>query len=212
MNFVRTARGQAPDLVDTWMVTFTDLLTLLVTLFVLFISMSSIRQGLVQDGTNPEWEVDGTRVTESEGAVAGRMPSDVHTLRVGEEGARMEQFRTGLARAGVFGGFHLTYDDRGLVLVPGAALLAGADADGNDQLAALAAFVNESGRSFEVSAVASEAGSWQSAEATAKRIAALLVAVGVEPDGVVPVARLVPLTESVDGETIEGGIELIFAD
>ena len=51
----RNARSESPAMVDAWVVTFTDLLTLLVTLFVLLISMSTFRQGYVAGAPNVDW-------------------------------------------------------------------------------------------------------------------------------------------------------------
>lgn len=205
---------QEPDLVDSWKVTFTDLLTLLVTLFVMLISMSTLRQGVVDGGPNPEWTVNGNSYAVTPGAVQGRADRAESAAGIGEIGARMAQLRLGLARAGLAAGYELSFDRRGIALEFSLPLLAGSrlGRDGRTLLGGLAAYLSQSGQAVEVVAVAgtTRAGSWRTAASEAERVATLLNEVGAPASQVVPVARALPFIEPVEGEGADGAGRVLF--
>lgn len=217
-RFTRHARRESPAMVDAWVVTFTDLLTLLVTLFVLLISMSNFRQGYIEGGPNPDWSKGRSHVPPGPAGDVADVPEAERALTgIGEAGARAEQARLALARAGLEGGYGLSFDVRGMVLRFSAPLLAGGavTSDGRHRLTRLAAYLNQAGRRVEVTAHAGGRGAagFAVAAEAADRVAAALIAGGASASQVVPVARTRPYGEAVDGETDRDGVVIfVFGD
>lgn len=209
------ARRESPAMVDAWVVTFTDLLTLLVTLFVLLISMSTFRQGYVTGGPNLDWAAGRSHIPPGPaGDVVDVPAAERFLIGIGAAGARVEQTRLALARAGLEGGYGLTVHARGLGLRFTVPLLAGADVtpDGRRRLGHLAAYLARSGRRVEVTAHAGGRGpaGFALAARRAGAVAAALVAAGATADQVVPVARTRPYGEPVEGEGEERDGLVIF--
>jgi hypothetical protein len=220
-------RWESPALVDAWLVTFTDLLTLLVTLFVLFLSMSAFRQGFVVGGPNP-LQSEGTAHTPGAPGDLLYVPEpDIPVAGIGEAGARAEQVRRVLSRLGLKGGYGIFFDGRGMVLrftdpiVRGDGLAP----DGPERLASLAAYLTETGRRVEVTAHAGGRGpdGLKLAARWAEQVAAELVAGGTAPAQVVPVARTRPYADPLDaggpvggervaGDDLDGVVIFVFGD
>jgi hypothetical protein len=205
--------------VDAWAVTFTDLLTLLVTLFVLFISMAALREGFVQAGPNPNWAEGTARTPLSGGDLHGRPDTGPQVPGIGEAGARVQHMRKALARSGLSGGYGLYFDDRGMVLRffdP----LVGDDGrvtpDGGRRLQGLSAYVTESGRKVEVTAHAGGRGllGFDVAAKRAGAVARAMVADGAPGGLVIPVARTAPFGAlGVEGEADRDGLVIfVFGD
>lgn len=218
-RFTRHARRESPAMVDAWVVTFTDLLTLLVTLFVLLISMSTFRQGYVAGGPNVDWSLGRVHTPPGPAGDVADVPATERALTgIGEAGARVEQARLALSRAGLDGGYRLTFDARGMVLRFGAPLLAGTTVtdDGRRRLTRLAAYLNQSGRRVEVTAHAGGRGlaGFALAARRADAVAGSLVSGGAPPAQVVPVARTRPYGRPVEGETdgTDGVVIFVFGD
>lgn len=215
-------RWESPALVDAWMVTFTDLLTLLVTLFVLFLSMSAFRQGNVSGGPNPIWSDGSAHTPGLPGDVVNVPHPEGPAVGIGEAGAQVEQMRMSLARFGLEGGYGIYFDGRGMVLrfteplVRGDALAPG----GTDRLGSLGAYLSESGRRVEVTAHAGGRGpeGLVLAARWADEVAAALIAGGTDPAQVVPVARTRPYADPLEGEEIgrgddtDGVVIFVFGD
>jgi chemotaxis protein MotB len=204
---------------DTWMVTFTDLLTLLVTLFVLFISMAALREGFVLAGPNPNWAEGTARSPIGGGDLRGRPDSGPQTPGIGEAGARVQHMRKALSRAGLPGGYGLYFDDRGMVLRFFDPLLGADDRvtpDGARRLQGLAAYVAESGRKVEVTAHAGGRGlaGFGVAARRADAVAGQMVSEGAPGMLVVPVARTAPFGAlGVEGEADTDGLVIfVFGD
>lgn|GEM_PF-2913957 len=215
-RFRSEARARSPHLVDAWVVTFTDLLTLLVTLFVLLISMSTFRQGIVEGGPNPDWSTGHRHTPPGPAGDVVDVPEDERTLSgIGEAGARLEQMRLTLSRVGL-NGYVLSFDARGVVLQFNDPLLAGdrVTRDGRTRLARLAAYLVRSGRHVEVTAHAGGRGAAGLAVAArrAEAVAAVLVGGGADADQVVPVARTHPYGMAVadGGAEADGVVIFVF--
>jgi len=200
------------------MVTFTDLLTLLVTLFVLFISMAALREGFVLAGPNPDWAV-GTARSPMGGDLRGRPDTGSQAPGIGEAGARVQHMRKALARAGLAGGYGLYFDDRGMVLRFFDPVLGTDDRvtpDGALRLKGLASYVTESGRKVEVTAHAGGRGlaGFEVAARRADAVAARMVTEGAPGMLVVPVARTAPFGAlGVEGEAETDGLVIfVFGD
>jgi hypothetical protein len=218
-RFTRHARRESPAMVDAWVVTFTDLLTLLVTLFVLFISMATFRQGYVAGGPNVDWSLGRAPVPPGPAGDVADVPAAERALTgIGEAGARVEQARLDLARAGLEGGYRLTFDARGMVLRFNDPLLAGpvVTRDGHRRLDHLAAYLNRSGRRVEVTAHAGRRGpaGFAVAARRADAVAGALIDGGAAGAQVVPVARTRPYGEPVEaeGEVPDGVVIFVFGD
>lgn len=204
--------------VDAWTVTFTDLLTLLVTLFVLFISMAALREGFVHAGPNPNW-AEGTARSPLGGDLRGRPDTGPQVPGIGEAGARVQHMRKALAQAGLAGGYGLYFDDRGMVLRFFEPVLGADDRvtpDGARRLKGLAQYVTGAGRKVEVTAHAGGRGlkGFEVAARRADAVALQMVAEGA-PDGlVVPVARTAPFGAlGVEGEGDRDGLVIfVFGD
>jgi len=204
--------------VDGWMVTFTDLLTLLVTLFVLFISMAALREGFVLSGPNPNW-AEGTARSPVGGDLRGRPDLSVQAPGIGEAGARVQHMRKALARAGLMGGYGLYFDDRGMVLRFFDPVLGSDDAvtpDGARRIDALARYVTDAGRKVEVTAHAGGRGldGFAVAARRADAVATRMVATGTPGGLVVPVARTAPFGALgvEDGTDRDGLVIFVFGD
>lgn len=202
---------------DAWMVTFTDLLTLLVTQFVLFLSMAALREGFVPGGPNPNWSEGRARIPVAEGDLRGR--PDLGPPGIGAAGARVEHMRKALARAGLGGGYGLYFDDRGMVLRFFDPVLGADDRvtpDGAARLQGLASYVAESGRKVEVTAHAGGRGlaGFEVAARRADAVAARMVGEGAPDVLVVPVARTAPFGAlGVDGDAETDGLVIfVFGD
>ncbi|MBI5136427.1 MAG: flagellar motor protein MotB [Nitrospirae bacterium] len=203
------------DLADSWLVIFADLLTLLITLFVLMLSMNALKAGMVPPSakttgnpglTTPVWEGD------PEAPDDRMVPLD----GIGEVGARVAQMRIGLNRDGLTGGFEIYHDRRGMVLrFGGAALLADGrlTRSGALRVERLGAYLARSGQVVAVTAVAGpETGAgWAGAAQAAALVGNALVRAGVAPAQVVPVARGIPYPDPLSTRP-SGGIEFILHD
>ncbi len=204
---------QGPDLVDSWMVTFTDLLTLLVTLFVMLLSMSALKSGRVEPDHNttwqpsvetPMWPADPTQEDADLAPQQG----------IGVVGARIVQHRMGLSASGLVSGYELYHDARGLVLrFEGAPMVTGGGISraGKARLARLADYLVRSGQSIVVTSVARNNADWAQAAVDAERVARRLIEVGVNPAQVVPVARVQPYPDDFSVRRISG-VEFVFND
>ncbi len=204
---------QGPDLVDSWMVTFTDLLTLLVTLFVLLLSMSALKSGRVEPDHNtswqpsvetPMWPADPTQ------ADANLAPQQ----GIGVVGARIVQRRMGLSAAGLVSGYELYHDARGLVLrFEGVPVVTGGGISraGKARLERLADYLIRSGQPISVTSVADGHTGWAQAAVDAERVAQQLIASGVNPAQVVTVARVQPYPDDFSIRRTSG-VEFVFGD
>jgi len=205
--------------VDAWSVTFTDLLTLMVTLFVLFISMAALREGFVQAGPNPNWAQGTARSPMAGGDLRGRPDPGTQVPGIGEAGARVQHMRKALARSGLAGGYGLYFDDRGMVLRFFEPLLGADDrvtSDGAGRLLGLARYVTDSGRRVEVTAHAGGRGirGFEVAARRADAVALQMVAQGAPGGLVLPVARTAPfgaLGVEPEAET-DGLVIFVFGD
>jgi len=204
---------------DGWMVTFTDLLTLLVTLFVLFISMAALREGFVLSGPNPNWAEGNARSPLSGGDLRGRPDLGLQTPGIGEAGARVQHMRKALAQTGLMGGYGLYFDDRGMVLRFFDPVLGSDDEvtpDGARRLGALARYVTDSGRRVEVTAHAGGRGlgGFEVAARRADAVATRMVKGGAPGGLVVPVARTAPFGALgvEDGAETDGLVIFVFGD
>lgn len=206
---------QGQDLVDSWQVTFADLLTLLVTLFVLMLSMTAIKAGTVPPSAQTSWS-PGLVTPLWEGDPEATDDHLVPVDGIGEVGARVAQIKIGMARQGLASGFEVFHDRRGMVLrFDGAPILADGrlTRSGAVRLERLANYLSSSGQVVAVTAVAGpEAGTgWLGAAQAAAEVSNALVRAGMAPAQVVPVARSTPYPDPLS-ERPMGGIEFILQD
>jgi len=203
---------QGPELVDTWMVTFSDLLTLLVTLFVLMLSMTQIKSGLVDHSDNTASRM-GMQTPSWEGNPESPDDALVPLDGIGEVGARIVQLKSGLSRAGLIAGIEVYHDRRGTVLrFEGAPLMSAGriTRTGSRRMGMLADYLVHTGRVVAVTAVAAD-GSWDGAARNASRVADVLMDAGATAVQVLPVARSMPYPDPLS-LTQSGGVEFIFSD
>jgi len=216
INRDQAARSwQGDALTDTWMVTFADLLTLLVTLFVLMLSMSQIKSGLIDHSDSTASRM-GIQTPSWEGNPESPDDALVPLDGIGEVGARIVQLKGGLSRSGLIAGIEVYHDRRGTVLrFEGAPLLATGQITrtGGRRLGMLANYLVHTGRVVAVTAVASkgENGGWEGAARNASRVADVLMDAGATAVQVLPVARSMPYPDPLS-LGLAGGVEFIFSD
>ncbi len=204
---------QGPDLVDSWMVTFTDLLTLLVTLFVMLLSMSSLKAGRVAPNHNTTW--DPSVETPLWPADPDQVDAKLAPRRgIGAVGARIAQYRMEFSRSGLMAGFDVYHDERGSVLrFDGAKLVNDGrlTRTGVTRIKHLGDYLKRSGQALTVVGVAGEGGNWMQASVAAAQVARGLVQSGADPAQVVSAARILPYPDGMSLRS-DGGVEFIFGD
>ncbi len=206
---------QSQDLVDSWLVIFSDLITLLVTMFVLFLSMSTLKAGELDQGITTAWSDAGYLTRPPEGLIPGQAGNGVPLPGIGDAGAWIERFKHRLGRYGLSAGYVLHMDERGLVL-QGSSDWTRADggwtADGLNKLEGLATYLVRTGSDVAVTQVGAGVGSsWQTIADRVQAAGRVLMSNGVRPEQITYVARRSP----AGGPEIEGAIspqlEFVFA-